>query len=105
MLKTISAAVLAMSMIAAPALAAESGNTAKMPAAGKTVQAPTKNTQVPADKTAQAPVNKTTSAKGSALNANAKMHRKHHRHYHHTSAARSHSKVSLKHAASTSRKG
>ncbi len=88
MLKTISAAVLAVSMIAAPALAADAGKTTQTPAAGKTAQVPAAN----------AP------AKASALNANAKM-RKHHRRYHHTSAVKGHSKVSLKHAAVATKRG
>ena len=60
MLKTISAALLAVSVLAAPALAAAPG------------------------KTAQAPVVKTEKAKTGVLNANAKMghhHRKHVRHH------------------------
>jgi Ni/Co efflux regulator RcnB len=66
MLKTISAALLAVSVLAAPALAASS------------------------DKTTQAPAAKTTQVKPSALNANAKMghHQKHVRHH------RSHKKMS-----------
>lgn len=67
MLKTISAAVLAVSMLAAPALAA----------AGK-------NDEV---RTAKA-----TPMKASVLNANAKMDRHHTKHYRHTSH-RHHKKV------------
>ncbi|MGO8913763.1 MAG: His-rich protein BRANT [Bradyrhizobium sp.] len=59
MLKTISAALLAVSVLAAPALAADTG------------------------KTAQAPVTKSAPVKQSALNANAKMGRHHVRHASH----------------------
>ena len=62
MLKTISAALLAVSVLAAPALAASTGKTA----------------QAPATKSAQ--VNKAPQANKSALNANAKMGRHHVRH-------------------------
>jgi hypothetical protein len=88
MLKTISAALLAVSVIAAPALAAETAKDS-----GKAVQAP-------AAKTVQAPANKTSDTKAadikpvqtkpSAMNAKAEMshHAKHHRHH------RSHKKMS-----------
>ncbi len=102
MLKTISAAVLAVSMVAAPALAADSGKSTQTPATTKTVQAPAKNTQAPAGQTAQVPG--AASVKGSPMNANAKMHHKHHRRYHHTSAVKGHSKVSLKHGVATTRR-
>lgn len=59
MLKIISAALLAVSVLAAPALAAEAG----------------KNTQ--------APVVKAVQVKTSVLNANAKMGRHHHKHFRH----------------------
>jgi hypothetical protein len=62
MLKTISAALLAVSVLAAPAIAAGSG------------------------KTTQAPAAKATQVKPNLLNANAKMgrhHQKHYRHYSH----------------------
>jgi len=61
MLKTISAALLAVSVLAAPALAAGTDKT----------------TQAPATKSAQ--MNKPTQVKKSALNTNAKMHANHHR--------------------------
>jgi len=85
MLKTISAALLAVSVLAAPALAAGSGKT----------------TQAPVIKAEQVKV------KPSVLNANAKMGRHHHRHFaHHRShkhmgALKTHkfSKVSIKHVA------
>jgi hypothetical protein len=82
MLKTISAALVAVSVLAAPALAAAPGKTA----------------QAPVNKTAQAPVNKTTQApaikaegKSKALNANATMGR-HHKHYRHN---RHHKQIGL----------
>ncbi len=103
MLKTISAAVLAVSMVAAPALAADTGKSTQTQPITKTVQAPPKNTQAPAGKTAQAPGNGAASVKGSPMNANARMHHKHHRRYHHTSAVKGHSKVSLKHGAAATR--
>ena len=59
MLKTISAALLAVSVLAAPALAASHSNTA------------------------QAPVTKHQQVKSTALNANAMMSRRHVRHYRH----------------------
>jgi Ni/Co efflux regulator RcnB len=62
MLKTISAALLAVSVLAAPALAAGTSKT----------------TQAPAAKSAQ--VNEASKANKSALNANAKMGRHHVRH-------------------------
>ena len=65
MLKTISAALVAVSVLAAPALAGTAGKTAQAPA--------NKTTQTPANKAAQAPAVKTE--QGKALNANAKMDR------------------------------
>ena len=92
MLKTISAALLAVSVLAAPAMAAGSG------------------------KTAQAPVIKAEQVKQvkpSVLNANAKMGRHHHRHFrHHRShkrmgALKTHqfSKVTIKHVAPATKRG
>ena len=70
MLKTISAALLAISVLAAPAMAAG--------IAKDTVKT------TPVSKTAQAPVINAVKAKPSVLNANAKMGRHHHRlHRHH----------------------
>jgi hypothetical protein len=108
MFKTISAALLAVSVIAAPAMAAGTGKIAQAPAS-KSVQAPViKNAQT-----------NNKQGKTSLLNANAKMH--HHKHYrhhrHHTGvlkthakvtlkpAAKSHSKVSFKHVAPTAKRG
>jgi hypothetical protein len=76
MLKTISAALLAVSVIAAPALAAGNAKTAQAPA--------NKTAQAPVNKTTQAPVIKADQTKSKALNANAKMgHHKHYRHPRH----------------------
>jgi hypothetical protein len=91
MLKTISAALLAVSVLAAPAMATGSGNItpAKQAAAAKTAQ-----------------------TKPSVLNANAKMghHRKHvrhHRSHKHMSVIKTHkaSKLSAKHVAPVTRRG
>ena len=89
MLKTISAALLAVSVLAAPALAANAG----------------KNTQ--------APVIKAVQTKTSVLNANAKMGRHHHKHFrHHRSHKRmgalktgQFSKVTIKHIAPATKRG
>ena len=83
MLKTISAALLAVSMIAAPALAA-GADTTKTPA-NRTMQ-----TQPGAKMTATTP---TTGS--SKLNSKAKMIR-HHRHDQKISSARSHAKIGSK---------
>ena len=72
MLKTISAALLAMSVIAAPALAAETGKAATPAPVTKTA---------PATKTA--PVIKSEQLPSKVRNANAKMHHKHYRHHRH----------------------
>jgi hypothetical protein len=96
MLKTISAALLAVSVIAAPAMAASSDKTAQAPAA----------------KTAQAPAAKTKQLKPSALNANAKVgdhhkHFRHHRSHMHMSALKTHkiSKVTIKHPGPATKRG
>jgi hypothetical protein len=85
MLKTISAALLAVSVIAAPALAASS------------------------TKATQAPAVKTTQAKPSVLNAKAKLHHRHVRHPSHkkVSAAKTHqsSKVAIKPVAPAAKRG
>jgi hypothetical protein len=87
MLKTISAALVAVSVLATPALAG---------AAGKTAQAPV-------NKTTQAPVIKAES-KSKALNANARMGRHHklyrqHRHHKHIGLHKMHAKphIAVKH--------
>jgi hypothetical protein len=102
MLKTISAALLAVSVLAAPALAASSDKTTQAPA-NKTTQVPAdKAAQVPADKAAQVKP-KAEQIKPNALNANAKMghHRRHHRSHKHMGALKTHqfSKVTSKHVA------
>jgi len=67
MFKTISAALVAVAVLAAPALAG----------------APGKTTQVPVNKTMQAPVIKAVPVKAKFLNANARMGRHHHRQFRH----------------------
>jgi len=106
MLKTISAALLAVSVIAAPVLAET---------AGKTTQAPVNKTaQAPASKTTQAPVIKADQAKSKALNANAKMGRHHYKHMsrhhrHHVkkmTALKTHApKIAKQHVISTAKHG
>lgn len=93
MMKTISAALLAASMIAAPALAAGSGSKAAQNPADKTMQA-----KVPVNKTPQTPANaKTTATKSNKLNANASMvrHHRHHKHHKKISSRRFHASVLL----------
>jgi hypothetical protein len=92
MLKTISAVLLAVSVFAAPALAAT----------------PAKN----ATRTAQAPVIKAepVKVKPSVRNANARMgrhhgHYRHHRHHKHMGALKTHQKISVKHATSAVKRG
>ena len=103
MLKTISAALLAVSVLAAPVMAAGIDKTAPAPVA----------------KTAQAPVIKAVQVKQSVLNANARMGRHHHHHrfhrhhrFHkhfrkHMGANKSHqlSKVSVKHVKTAIKRG
>ena len=89
MLKTISAALLAVSVLAAPALAAGT------------------------DKTAPAPVTKSVQVKASALNANAKMgrhhvrHASHHRFHKQMAARKTHqsSKIAAKHVTPPAKRG
>src|SRR5262249_11341524 len=97
MLKNISAALIAVSVLAAPALAGTPGKIA----------------QAPVNKTTQAPVNKTSqmpASKSKAMNANARMdrhykHYRHHRHHKHIGMLKTHAKprVAIKHAAPTAR--
>jgi len=105
MLKTISAALLAISVLAAPALAASSGKTMEAPAA-KTA----KTTQAPVIKAVQVKP-KAAQAKPGLLNANARMghhhrHFRHHRH-HRMGALKTHqfSKVTSKHITTASKRG
>jgi hypothetical protein len=109
MLKTISAALLAVSVLAAPALAASSDKTTQAPAS-KTAQVPAdKATQVK-PKAAQVKPN-ADQAKSKALNANAKMghhpHYRHHRSHKHVGALKTHkfSKVTIKHVAPATKRG
>ena len=84
MLKTISAALVAVSVLAAPALAGTPGKTA----------------QAPVNKTAQAPAVKAEQGKTKMLNANARMdrHHKHHRHDKHIGLHKTHAKhIAVKH--------
>jgi hypothetical protein len=101
MLKAISAALLAVSVIAAPALAASSAKTVQAPAA--------KTTQAPAAKTAEI---KSAPTKPSVMNANAKMgrhhgrhHAKHHRHHTKMGVLKTHSKIGFKQAAPATKRG
>jgi hypothetical protein len=122
MLKTISAALLAISVLAAPAMAAgiakdaakDTAKTTPVTTAAKTSAAKTS-----AAKTAQAPVNKSVKVKRSVLNANARMGRHHHgfhryhhhhrfhRHHRHMGAIKAHqfSKVSVKHVTPALKRG
>ena len=96
MLKTISAALLAVSVLAAPALAA-----------GQATHQATKTAQTPVIKAEQ------VKTKPSVLNANAKMgkhsykHARHHRHHIKYAAKRTHhTRVGFKHSAHvTARRG
>jgi hypothetical protein len=93
MLKSISAALLAVSVLAAPAFAA---------GLDKTTQSPKTTTQAPAGKTAQ--------MKPGVLNAKAKMGHHHFRHHHfhkRLSALKTHrsSKVSMKHVTAAPKRG
>jgi hypothetical protein len=105
MLKTISAALLAVSVLAAPAMAAGIDKTTPAPV--------TKTASAPVAKTAQAPVIKAVQVKQSVLNANARMGRHHHRfHRHHRfhkhmGAYKAHqfSKVTVKHITTANKRG
>jgi hypothetical protein len=105
MLKTISAALLAVSVLAAPAMAAGIDKTTPAPV--------TKSASAPVAKTAQAPVIKAVQVKQSVLNANARMGRHHHRfHRHHRfhkhmGAYKAHqfSKVTVKHITTATKRG
>ena len=103
MLKTISAALVAVSVLAAPALAGTPGKTAQAPVS--------KTTQAPSNKAAQAPVIKAEQGKAKMLNANAKMdrhhkHYRHHRHHKHIGMVKPHAKphVAVKHATPTAKR-
>ena len=103
MLKTISAALVAVSVLAAPALAGAPGKTAPAPV--------NKTTQTPVNKTATAPVIK-PEGKSKAMNANARMdsHHKHyryHRHHKHIGLLKTHAKphVAIKHVTPVAKRG
>lgn len=113
MLKTISAALLAASVFAAPVLAAESSKTTANAPVVKTTQTKTTDAKPTQRQTIQPTAIQT---KPAALNANAKMgkhHRKHvsHYHRHHSKSAalkttlKPAPKVSLKPAASMTKRG
>ena len=94
MFKTISAALVAVSVLAVPALAGTPGKTAQAPVS--------KTTQAPATKAA--PAIKAEQGKAKALNANARMdrhhkHYRHHRHHKHIGMLKTHAKphVAVKH--------
>jgi hypothetical protein len=97
MFKTISAALVAVSVLAAPVLAATPG----------------KAIQAPVTKSAQAPVIKADTAKSKFLNANARMgrhhheHMRHHRHHKHMGALKTHAapKLAVKHVTPAPKRG
>jgi hypothetical protein len=95
MLKTISAAFVAISILAVPALAGTPG---------KTVQAPV-------NKITQAPVVKAEQGKAKLLNANARMgrhdkHYRHHRHHKHIGLHKAHAKhIAIKHVTPSAKRG
>jgi hypothetical protein len=102
MFKTISAALLAVSVIAAPALAASADKTATAPV--------TKTTTAPVAKTATAPVIKAEQIKSKkVLNANARMNHhknfRHHRHHKHMGMLKTHGapKLVIKHGSHAKR--
>ena len=108
MLKTISAALLAVSVLAAPAMAASSDKTAQAPA--------TKSVQVKPSvlnaKQAKPNALSAKQVKPNALNANAKMGRHHRHHSHHRShkkmtALKTHqiSKATIKHVTPATKRG
>lgn len=98
MLKTISAALLAISVLAAPAMAATSGKTAQAPV-------------IKAGQVKTGALN-TKQVKPNTLNANARMgrhhrHYSHHRFHKHTVLLKKHplSKVTIKHVAPAAKRG
>jgi hypothetical protein len=111
MLKTISAALLAISVLAVPAMAAGiAKDTVK-----DTVAPVSKTTSAPVAKTAQAPMINAVQAKPGVLNANARMGRHHHRfHRHHRFHFHKHmgankpnhfAKVTVKHVKTAIKRG
>ena len=92
MLKTISAALVAVSVLAAPALAGTPGKIAP--------------THV--NKVTQAPVVKAEPGKAKLLNANARMdrHHKHYRHHKHIGLHKTHAKhIAIKHVTPSAKRG
>jgi len=99
MFKTISAALVAVSVLAAPVLAAAPGKT-------------TQNTvKAPVTKTVQAPVIKADAAKSKFRNANARMgrhhHERYHRHHKHMGVLKTHAapKLAVKHVTPAPKRG
>ena len=119
MFKTISAALLAVSVLAAPALAATSGKTDEAPLTKQSqVKSSAKSTTKAGVTTGAKMGAKTgvktsakTAVKPSVLNANAKMgghhvtHHKHYRHLSHHKTLKTHTKVSLKQVKPVSKRG
>jgi hypothetical protein len=108
MLKTISAALLAASVLVAPAMAASSGKTTQAPAA-KAVQAKTSVPDANAKKTSALNAD---AKKTGVLNANAKMgghhkHVRHHRSHKQMGALKPHqfSKATIKHVTPATKRG
>lgn len=101
MFKTISAALVAVSVLAAPVLAAAPGK-----ATNTAVKAPV-------TKTVQAPVIKADATKAKILNANARMgghhhkHVRHHRHHKHMGMLKTHAapKLAVKHVTPAPKRG
>ncbi|MEO8320136.1 MAG: hypothetical protein ABI561_17640 [Bradyrhizobium sp.] len=99
MLKTISAALVAVSVLAAPALAGAPGKTTAIKA--------------PVTRAVQAPVIKADLAKSKFLNANAHMgrhhhqHVRHHRHHKHMGVLKTHAapKFAVKHVTPAPKRG
>jgi hypothetical protein len=118
MLKSISAALLAVSVLAAPAFAASEAKTAPAPVT-KSAQAPvakttaTTTTATTTDKTTPVIKAEQVKAKPAVLNANAGMgrhhvrHAGHHRFHKHVGAGKTHSfsKVSSKHITPAIKRG
>ncbi|MBX9647558.1 MAG: hypothetical protein K2X57_10935 [Xanthobacteraceae bacterium] len=102
MLKTISAALVAVSVLAAPALAAAPGKPTQTPAI-----------KAPVTRTVQAPVIKADASKSKLLNANAHMgrhhhqHVRHHRHHKHMGMLKTHAapKFAVKHVTPAPKRG
>jgi hypothetical protein len=123
MFKTISAALLAVSVIAAPAFAASvdkttQGKTAPVTTTAQAPVAKTSADKASSDKTlgaktAAAPVIKSEQSKSKLLNANARMgHHKHYRHYSrhhhkHMGKLKTHAapKIATKHITSVAKRG